>query len=145
MVGVHGCFHAVKHTPVIVPCRSPPVSRAAAVTVHANKLIKGANRPASSKKGGGASKSHTVELNLQKLVCDSSYIPTRQVGAVEVAAKAGMPAPQRGTVSCNNTVTLLIFTWIQIITFSHALLIAGKLSLWYGCALLMMCTSCLLL
>lgn len=61
-------------------------SRAAAVTVQANKLIKGANRPAVSKK---ASAKKAFELNLQKLYTDAEFLPGRQIGPVEVAAKSG--------------------------------------------------------
>lgn len=69
--------------------RSPGSSRAATVTVHCNKLIKGANRPAASSKKGGSGKKGQLELNLQKLCTDSEYVPSRQIGPVEVAVKSG--------------------------------------------------------
>jgi len=62
------------------------IGRAAAVVTVA-KLIKAANRPASSKKGGIAKK--PFELNVQKLCTDSEYVPTRQVGPVDVTVKSG--------------------------------------------------------
>lgn len=66
---------------------SRPLGRAKAVTVQANKLIKGANRPATSKKGG--SKKQAFDLNLQKLCSDPEYLPARQIGPVELAVKSG--------------------------------------------------------
>jgi hypothetical protein len=68
------------------PNLSKRPSRAAAVTVQANKLIKGANRPAVGKK---ASPKKAFELNLQKLYTDAEFLPGRQIGPVEVAAKSG--------------------------------------------------------
>ena len=69
--------------------RSSSTSRAAAVTVQANKLIKGANRPNTSKKAGSVKKGQLFELNLQKLCTDTEYIPSRQVGPVEVTTTSG--------------------------------------------------------
>lgn len=57
--------------------------------VYNNKLIKGGNRPKESKKGsGGVSTTKNASLNTQRLT-EPDYLPTRQIGAVEVATKSG--------------------------------------------------------
>lgn len=76
------------------------IGRAAVVTVA--KLIKAANRPASSKKGGISKKGQPFELNVQKLCTDSEYIPTRQVGPVDVTVKSGESIAQPQLCGCDS-------------------------------------------
>lgn len=57
------------------------------MTVHANKLIAGANRPRQSTKGG--SKRQVFELNLQRVCTDPEFVPARQIGPVELVTKSG--------------------------------------------------------
>jgi hypothetical protein len=63
------------------------------VTVLANKLIPGANRPRQSTKGG--SKKQSFELNQQRVCTDSEFVPARQIGPVEVVTKSGEGDGQR--------------------------------------------------
>lgn len=64
------------------------------MTVHANKLIAGANRPRQSTKGG--SKRQVFELNLQRVCTDPEFVPARQIGPVELVTKSGEGATDGG-------------------------------------------------
>lgn len=77
-----------------VPAPSRAWSRKHCCSVSANKLIKGANRPTTSKKGSGSKKNQNFELNLQRLCTDPEYVPNRQIGPVEVATKSGEEGKQ---------------------------------------------------